>query len=332
MKKRIVSLLLVLVLTVFAVMPAYAAGGFQKDVVDSVVVVYTDIVYQGKRLGASFGTGFFIGTPGQNPEYLITNCHVVEDAESVSVLLTDGRSFYADIVGQDSVSDLAVLHIDAGDLVAAEFGDSTRLRVGDAVVAIGDPLGVELRGTMTDGIISAINRDLTVGGRTMSLLQTTAALNSGNSGGPLVNCYGQIVGINTMKIGDTASYAGVEGLGFAIPVSMVKDVVDQLITQGYVAGRPSLCMEGQMVSSFYQYYYCLPSGWLITEVEDGSGAAAAGLQAGDILLYAEDVRITSSDTLSRIVNETEVGQEITVVIYRSGQEYTVTLTVGEAKK
>lgn len=277
--------------------------------------------------GTSSGTGVIMTDDG----YVITNCHVVEEAQSICVLLTDGRTFAADVIGQDSVSDLAVLHIGAADLTPAEFGNSSALRVGDAVVAIGDPLGVELRGTMTDGIISAINRDLKVGGRTMSLLQTTAALNAGNSGGPLVNCYGQVVGINTMKIGDSASYAGVEGLGFAIPISTVADVVEQLITQGYVAGRPSLGMEGQMVSSFYQYYYRLPAGWLVTEVAADSGAAAAGLQTGDIVLYANDVRITDSDTLSQIVNDTQVGDSLPVVIYRAGQEYSASITIVEAK-
>ena len=273
------------------------------------------------------GTGVVMSAKG----YIITNAHVVDGAGSISVLLTDGRTFEARLVGSDSVSDLAVLAIDANGLTAAEFGDSSVLQVGDAVVAVGDPLGAQLRGTMTDGIISGINRDIAVGGRTMSLIQTTAALNSGNSGGPLVNCYGQVIGINTMKIGDYASSHGVEGLGFAIPMSTVKGVVDQLIATGYVAGRPTLGLQGQMVSGFYQYYFRLPAGLMITDIDTGADAAAKGLQTGDIVLYANAQAITSSDSLSQIVNGCQVGDVITLIIYRGGREYSVDLTVTEAK-
>ena len=275
----------------------------------------------------SSGTGVVMTKNG----YIITNAHVVEGYSCISVLLTDGRTFDALVVGSDSVSDLAVLYVQATDLTPAEFGDSSVLQVGDEVVAIGDPLGVERRGTLTDGIISGINRDVVTGGRTMNLIQTTAALNSGNSGGPLVNCYGQVIGINTMKIGDTASSAGVEGLGFAIPMSTVKDVVEQLVSHGYVAGRPTLGIEGQMVSNFYQYYYRLPTGMLITNIDEDSDAAAKGLQTGDIILYANSRQITSTSALSEVVNSCQVGDTITVVVYRSGREYTVELTVSEAK-
>ncbi len=276
----------------------------------------------------SSGTGVIMDERG----YIITNAHVVEDAQAIQVLLSDDRTVSARCIGLDSVSDLAVLHIQAEGLVAAEFGDSEALQVGDSVVAIGDPLGVELRGTMTDGIISAINRDLEVNGRNMSLLQTTAALNNGNSGGPLVNCYGQVVGIVAMKIGDYASSSGVEGLGFAIPMSTVKNVVEQLAQNGYVAGRPSLGLSGEIISSFHQYYYRLPVGMMLTQVESDSDAAQKGIQEGDILLYLDGVRIKELETYQNTVNGLEVGQEVAVVIYRSGREYEVTLTVGENHK
>ena len=197
------------------------------------------------------GTGVVLSQNG----YLVTNAHVVDGAKTIRVRLTDDREFTARILGMDDVSDLAVLDIDATDLTPARFGDSDSLRVGDSVVAIGDPLGSELRGTMTNGIISAINRDVVVDGRTMSLIQTNAALNSGNSGGPLIDCYGQVIGINTMKIGTFTDTAGVEGLGFAIPSTQVKEIVDQIITQGYVSGRPTLGIYGETLSSFYQHYY-----------------------------------------------------------------------------
>ncbi len=273
----------------------------------------------------SGGTGVIMDSRG----YIITNAHVVEDAQQIQVILCDDRSVTAQCMGMDTISDLAVLYIEADGLTAAEFGDSDALRVGDEVAAIGDPLGVELRGTMTDGIISAINRGLQVNGRTMSLLQTTAALNNGNSGGPLVNCYGQVIGINTMKIGDYASSSGVEGLGFAIPISTVKGVVEQLATNGYVAGRPDLGLDGQMISIFYQHYYRLPSGMMITSVDEDSDAAVKGIKAGDILVYLAGERITDLDTYQQTVNGLEVGDEVSVMIYRSGMEYELNLTVGE---
>ena len=276
--------------------------------------------------GSSTGTGVILTEDG----YIVTNCHVVEDAQSIHVRLTDGRDLSASIVGTDAISDLAVLAVSAADLSPAQLGDSSSLRVGDSVVAIGDPLGVELRGTMTDGIISAINRDIQVEGRIMNLIQTNAALNSGNSGGPLINCYGQVIGINTMKMGDTMSVAGVEGLGFAIPSATVKDIVNQLIRQGYVSGRPSLGIRGESISSFYQLYYRLPNGLHITAVEEGSSAAEVGIAPGDILISIDGVRITDSDTLQKQEFSYLPGDTVQVVIYRSGRQYSVTLTVGEA--
>ena len=262
--------------------------------------------------------------------FLVTNAHVVEGAAQISVLLSDGRQLDAMTVGTDRVSDLAALRVDAQDLTPAVFGDSELAQVGDAVVAIGDPLGIELRGTMTDGIISAINRDVEVEGRVMSLLQTNAALNSGNSGGPLINMLGQVIGINTMKIGDYVSAGGVEGLGFAIPSATVKTVVDQLISQGYVSGRPTLGITGESLSSFYQHYYLLPAGLYITHVAPDSPAALAGIQEGDILLSLDDTAITSQDTLERVLFAHQVGDSVTVTVYRAGQQGTAKLTLAEA--
>ena len=275
----------------------------------------------------STGTGVVMDAGG----YIITNAHVVEDAEQIRALLTDGRELEARCVGADMLSDLAVLRVTASGLIPAEFGDSDALRVGDEVVAIGDPLGVELRGTMTDGIISGINRDIRSGNRTMTLLQTTAALNSGNSGGPLVNCYGQVVGINTMKIGDYASSAGVEDLGFAIPITSVQTVLEQLANQGYVAGRPDLGLTGESVSTFYQFYYRLPAGILITAVDPDSDAAAKGIARGDILCSLGGKNLTSLDVLEQIVYASAVGDELEAVVFRDGMEYSVTIVVGEDK-
>ncbi len=278
-------------------------------------------------LTASSGTGVIMDAGG----YIITNAHVVEDALEISVLLTDGRELTARCVGADLLSDLAVLRVTASGLVPAVFGDSDKLRVGDEVVAIGDPLGVELRGTMTNGIISGINRDIKSGNRTLTLMQTTAALNTGNSGGPLVNCYGQVVGINTMKIGDYASEGGVEGLGFAIPITSVQTILEQLASKGYVAGRPDLGITGQAISTFYQFYYRMPAGILITEVAEDSSAAQQGLRRGDILLTLDGVAVTNPDILQEITYASTVGQELQATVYREGREITLTLIMGEEK-
>ena len=282
------------------------------------------ITCQGSR-SASSGTGVVLSADG----YIVTNAHVVENANTVSVQLTDERSFTARLVGCDDISDLAVLRIDCTDLTPAQFGDSTTLRVGDTVVAIGDPLGAAFRGTYTNGIVSAINRDVDVNGRTMTLIQTNAALNSGNSGGPLINCYGQVVGINTMKIGAFTDTAGVEGLGFAIPSTQVKEIVDQIVSQGYVSGRPTLGITGESLSTFYQHYYRMPAGLYITEVDAGSDAEKKGIQEGDMLLYLEDTRVTSMDDLKTAVYDCEVGQTVEVIIYHRGQQYKLELTLSE---
>ena len=168
-------------------------------------------------------------------------------------------------------------------------------------------------------------------GRTMTLIQTNAALNSGNSGGPLINCYGQVIGINTMKIGAFTDSAGVEGLGFAIPSSTVKEVAEQLISQGYVSGRPTLGLEGESLSSFDQYYYRLPAGLYITNVDRSSDAAAKGIEEGDILLSVNGANVTTMDALNGAVYNLDVGDTVEVVIYRSGKQYRVSLTVTEDK-
>ena len=273
----------------------------------------------------STGTGVILSSDG----YLVTNAHVVEGAGSITVLLTDDREFTAQLMGSDEISDLAVLKIQAEDLLPAEFGDSTQLRVGDTVAAIGDPLGVKYRGTYTNGIVSAINRDVAMDGRNMTLIQTNAALNSGNSGGPLINCYGQVIGINTMKIGAFTDSAGVEGIGFAIPSATVKDIVDQLISQGYVSGRPSLGIEGEGLSSFYQYYYRMPAGLYITYVDPDSDACSKGIENGDMLLSIDGQRVTTMEEMKSLLYDREVGETVEAIIYRQGNRYRLELTLGE---
>lgn len=300
-------------------------GGMSlQDIYTLNIPSVVSITCQGSR-SASSGTGVVLSVDG----YIVTNAHVVENAHTYTVQLTDDRTFSARLVGCDDISDLAVLRIDCTDLTPAQFGDSSTLRVGDTVVAIGDPLGAAFRGTYTDGIVSAINRDVDMNGRTMTLIQTNAALNSGNSGGPLINCYGQVIGINTMKIGAFTDTAGVEGLGFAIPSTQVKEIVDQIIAQGYVSGRPTLGITGEALSTFYQHYYRMPAGLYITEVDPGSDAASKGIQEGDMLLYLDDTRIVSADDLKTAIYEYEVGEVVEVIIYSRGQQYRMELTLGE---
>lgn len=276
--------------------------------------------------GTASGTGVVLSKNG----YIVTNCHVVAGAKSVVLSFSDKRELPAAVVGADTVSDLAVLYVQAEDLSPAEFGSSDSLRVGDAVAAIGDPLGSGLRGTMTDGIVSAINRDISVSGRTMTLIQTNAALNSGNSGGPLINCYGQVIGINTMKIGTFADSAGVEGIGFAIPSTTVKEVVDQLIRQGYVSGRPDPGFSGETVSELQQRFYRCPAGVLIRQVTEGSHAEKVNISMGDILISLDGQRITTVEEMNEVIFGHQVGDTLEAVIYRGGRQYAVSLTLEEA--
>lgn len=277
--------------------------------------------------GSSTGTGVVLSANG----YLLTNYHVIRQALAINVTLTDERELRATLVGEDPVSDLAVLRVDAEDLTPAQFGDSDGVRVGDSVVAIGDPLGVELRGTMTDGIVSAISRDVQVDGRVMNLIQTNAALNSGNSGGPLINRFGQVIGINTMKIGTFADSSGVEGLGFAIPSAVVEDIVGQIISQGYVSGRPWLGISGESLSLFYQHYYRLPAGLYISEVAENSSAADAGIAQGDILISVDGTNVYTQSDLDTLLYGYTAGDQVTLIIYRSGYTMQATITLEEAK-
>ncbi len=280
------------------------------------------------RSGNSSGSGVIFSEDG----YVVTNYHVIESGESYTVLLADDRSQPARLVGSDPTSDLAVLQVNATDLTPAEFGDSDDVYVGDGVVAIGDPLGVEFRGTMTNGIVSAINRNVNVNGRTMNLIQTNAALNSGNSGGPLINSCGQVIGINTTKIGTFTDSAGVEGLGFAIPSAVVKDIVSQILNQGYVSGRPFLGITGERLSVFYQRYYRLPAGLYVTAVAEGSSAADVGIVPGDILLSIDGTNIRTQNELDTALYHYAAGDQMDIVIYRSGYTMQATLTLAELGK
>lgn len=275
--------------------------------------------------GTVSGTGVIISNKG----YIITNCHVVNGAETITVQLTDERTYSGIIIGADALTDLAVVYVDASDLKSAEFGDSGVLRVGDAVAAIGDPLGIGLSGSMTNGIISAINRNVTFHGRTISLIQTNAALHPGNSGGPLINCYGQVIGINMVHTDAFEPDTSLEGLSFAIPSTTVKEIVDQLISQGYVSGRPTLGITGDSISRFDQYYFQIPPGIMITEVDPTSDAAAQGITVHDILISVDGIAVTTPEELETIIYSHEIGDSVSVLILRNGEQQMLQLTLNE---
>ena len=286
----------------------------------------TVLVVADQGENASVGTGIIMTSDG----YIVTNAHVISGGRSCWIALDTGYTYDAELVGYDEDQDLAVLKaVDAEDLPTAEFGDSDQCRVGDTVYAIGNPLGVELRGTMTDGIVSAISRDVQVDGRVMNLIQTNAALNSGNSGGPLINRFGQVIGINTMKIGTFADSSGVEGLGFAIPSATVQEIVNQLLSQGYVSGRPWLGIEGESFSTFYQRFYRIPKGLYVTDVQAGSPAEAAGLRIGDIILTADGGSVTDMDALNAQLYTHAPGDSMSLSVYRNGRQGDVTVTLTE---
>ena len=270
--------------------------------------------------GASIGTGVIMTSDG----YIITNAHVISGGKSCWVALDTGVTYEVNLVGFDEEEDLAVLKADPQNpLPAAEFGNSDLVQVGDTAYAIGNPLGVELRGTMTNGIISAVNRAVEVDGKTMTLLQTSAALNNGNSGGPLINEYGQVIGINTLKMSTTDSTeATVEGLGFALPISSVSFVVNDLIANGHYRGAPSLGITVTTVEK--------DGGGTqvqVMEVSAGSGAADAGIQAGDVILAADGQAVSVTSDLLTARRSHIIGDTVTLTILRDGQQFDVEVTL-----
>ncbi|WP_294518735.1 S1C family serine protease [uncultured Pseudoflavonifractor sp.] len=263
--------------------------------------------------GGATGTGVVMTADG----YIITNYHVIQGSYQVEVVLLDDSVHQALLVGGDQTNDLAVLKIDAQDLTPAEFGDSDQLQVGDPALAIGNPLGEELRGTMTDGIISAISRDVNVDGNTMTLIQTTAALNSGNSGGALLNDRGQVVGITNMKM---TSYSGsVEGLGFAIPTSTVKAIVDELIAYGHVRGYPTLGILGSTMDAQRAAANGLVEGVYVQSVTAGSDAEKQGMRSGDVITECNGQTVTSVDDINAIKEGFQAGDVLTFRVYRNGE-------------
>lgn len=260
--------------------------------------------------GSATGTGIILTEDG----YILTCAHVVEDATSIAIVDSDMNQYEATLLGSDSQSDIAVLKIEATSLTAVELGTSSDLKVGEAAIVIGNPLGYDLYGSMSVGIISGLNRTLNINGTDMTLIQTDASVNSGNSGGPMVNAYGQVIGIISAKV--SSSYG--EGLGFAIPIDDALPIIEDLIRYGYVTGRPSIGITGEDITVYVAFYYGIPQGVMVRYVEPDSGADIAGVQSGDIIVGVNDESITTMDELTNIKNNYLVGDTITLNIYRSG--------------
>ncbi|MBR1592129.1 MAG: trypsin-like peptidase domain-containing protein [Ruminococcus sp.] len=281
------------------------------------------------------GTGVVITENG----YVVTNAHVIYDSEygagladSISVLLNDDKSYDAEVVGYDTDCDLAVLKINADGLTAAEFGNSDELHLGESVIAIGNPLGFELMDTVTGGMISGLNRSITINDKAMTLIQTDAAINSGNSGGPLINKYGQVVGINSSKMSSSySSGASIEGIGFAIPSNEVSAIVDDLMKYGYVTGKPQLGISCQDVTDTISNMYNIPVGIYVTNVADGGAAEKAGLQSGDVITAVDGETVKTSEELTAKKNLHKAGESVEITYIRNGRENTVKVVLDEVK-
>lgn len=284
------------------------------------------------QIAAATGTGIVMTSEG----YIITNAHVIYDeennygkAQSVSVVMSDETEYEASIIGYDTDTDIAVLKIDASNLDVAEFGNSDDLRVGELVLAIGNPLGFELFGSVTSGIVSALNRDISINEKQMSLIQTDAAINSGNSGGPLLNSFGQVIGINSAKITSTYSSASVEGLGFAIPITQAKVIIDDLINYGYVKGRPQLGITCIDIDEATAKLYNMAVGIYVRSVTPNGAAALAGIREGDIIIGMNGEAVSTSDQFNEMKNQHKAGDEITLTVSRNGQDNEVKVILQE---
>ena len=301
-----------------------------KQVGPSVVgikVTYQAQTFFGETQAEGEGSGIVYSKEG----YIITNYHVVEEAikstkAKVEVLLANGETLEAKVIGGDAVTDIAVVKVESGKLTAAEFGDSDGVEVGELAVAIGNPLGQEFAGSVTVGYISAVNRTMTAEGTTYNLIQTDAAINSGNSGGPLVSSSGKVIGINTAKIAAT----GVEGMGFSIPINEVLPIVEELITNKKIA-RPYIGIGGVEIDEYDAKRYNLVPGVYVQTVDIKSAAEKAGIRQGDVIVEVDGTKVASVTEINVIKNKKKVGDKLTVKLYRDGEYKTVTVTLALAE-
>lgn len=304
-----------------------AAEVYEKNV-NSTVGITTSITtnYFGYQTSAAAsGSGFIISDDG----YILTNHHVIEGADSITVTAYDGTKYKAELVGSYAANDIAVLKIDAKNLVPVSLGSSDNLKVGDNVVAIGNPLG-ELTFSLTSGVVSALDREITTNNGTMNLIQTDCAINSGNSGGALFNMYGEVIGITNAKYSSSSSgEASIDNIGFAIPVDQIKNMVSSIIEKGYIS-KPFIGVSVADVSS-EMISYGIPEGAVVKEVTDDSPAKKAGLEINDIITKADDTEITNSSNLVSYVRGLEKGKTLNLTVYRSGETKEIKLTVEETQ-
>ena len=300
-----------------------------KEARPSVVEIKTESVssdsWMQQYVTQGAGSGVIITSDG----YIVTNNHVIEGASKITVTTSDQQEYDAELVGTDPITDIAVLKIKAEGLTPATYGNSDQLSVGDMAVAIGNPLG-ELGGTVTAGIISALDRELAIDGKTMTLLQTDSSINPGNSGGGLFNGDGQLIGIVVAK----SSGSDVEGLGFAIPINKAADVAQQILENGYVSGQPSTGMSytessGQSSTMDRLFNNGQSTTYVYIAAVDGTNAQKAGFQKGDMVYAVDGTEITSFNTLSSIVTSHSVGDKLKFTIVRNGQKMDLTLTLEE---
>ncbi|MGN0938817.1 MAG: S1C family serine protease [Selenomonas sp.] len=258
--------------------------------------------------------------------YIVTNNHVIEGAKEIIVSLADGRSLKGKVIGADSVTDLAVVKVNASDLPVAAFGDSDKIVVGEPAIAIGNPMGLEFQGSVTSGVISALNRTLDISDRRVKLLQTDAAISPGNSGGALVNADAQVIGINSAKV----AASGVEGMGFSIPINTVRTVVSEIMDKGYVA-RPYLGVSVFDPESAARYGYQLniDKGVFVFKVTLNGPAGKAGLMRGDIILKIDGDEVNSVSDLRAKIGDHKIGDTVKVTYDRNGHEETTDVTLEE---
>ena len=315
----------------------YTVADIAKKVGPSVVGIRMTVtnssqnnIYQffgGNSDAVSEGSGIIISKDG----YIMTNYHVVEYADPknssytgtiLEAFLSDGKQAKAKFIGGDSENDIAVIKVDLTGLTAAELGDSSKLLVGEQVVAIGNPLGMDFAGSVTTGIVSALNREVQTDGKVLNLIQTDAAINAGNSGGALLNPSGQVIGINTAKISET-------GVGFAIPINDAKPIAEELIAYGYVKGRPMIGIQGQDVTDVISQQYNLPVGVYVYSVVSGSGADKAGIKRGDIIVSMAGKEVKTMSELNSVKKNYKAGDTVDVVASRNGSKLNLKLTFSE---
>ena len=309
----------------------YAAN---VDACVGITVSTTTNVFGYTTTAAATGSGFVITEDG----YIVTNHHVIEEATRdksvpITVSFQNGESYKAKLVGSEADNDVAVLKIEAQGLKPVVLGDSDKLVVGEAVYAIGNPLG-ELTYSLTDGLVSALDRVITTGSSndavSLNMLQTNCAINSGNSGGPLFNAYGEVIGITTAKMsGSSAASATIEGLGFAVPVNDVKDIIKDLIENGYVTGKPYMGVQISSVTEAEAKRYGLKVGAYVEVVEENSSAEKAGLKVGDIIIAIDETEINTHSALVATVATYRAGDTVTLKIMRDHKEMELKLTLAE---